>query len=81
MKWVYLLTHALVAFAIFSPSVISTSHQRATFLDMVRGTIAVEIEFDEGIWAVSIEAGGRETARTSKVVMLSGLPWWVSERR
>ena len=59
MKWVYLLTHALVAFAIFSPSVISTSHQRATFLDVVRGTIAVEVEFDEGIWAVSIEAGGK----------------------
>ena len=76
-----MLTYALVAFAIFSLSVISTSHQHATFVDVVRGTIAVEVEFDGGIWAVSIEAGGRETARTSKVVMLSGLPWWVSERR
>ena len=59
MKWVELLTYALVAFAIFSLSVISTSHQHATFLDVVRGTIAVEVEFDGGIWAVSIEPSGK----------------------
>ncbi len=49
----------LCCFCYFSLSVISTSHQHATFLDVVRGTIAVEVEFDGGIWAVSIEAGGK----------------------
>ena len=81
MKWVYLLTHALVAFALFSPSVISTSHQHETLLEVVRGTVAVEVVFDGDIWWFQLRQAVRATARKSKAVMPSGLPWWVSERR
>ena len=48
---------------------------------MVRGTVVVEVVFDGDIWWFQLRHAARETARKSKAVILSGLPWWVSERR
>ena len=40
----------LCYFRYFCLFVISTSHQHETLLDVVRGTVAAEVEFDGGIW-------------------------------
>ena len=71
----------LCCFCYFSLSVISTSHQHETLLEVVRGTVAVEVVFDGDIWWFQLRHAARVTARKSKVVILNGLPWWVSERR
>ena len=68
------VTICLCCFCYFSLSVVSTSHQHKTLLEVVRGTVAVKVVFDGDIWWFQLRQALRETARKSKALMLSGLP-------
>jgi hypothetical protein len=48
----------------------STYHQHLKFLQVVRGSGQVEVELDDGIWAVRIGQAAQESARTGKAVTL-----------
>ena len=48
----------------------STYHQHQKFLEVVRGTGAVEVSLDDGIWAVRIGHAAQESARTGQAVSL-----------
>ena len=48
----------------------STYHQHVKFLEVVRGTGAVEVTLDDGSWAVRMGHAAQESARTGQAITL-----------
>ena len=46
----------------------STFYQHQRFLDMVRGRGSVEVDLEDGIWAVRMGQAAQQSAATGKIV-------------